>query len=155
MKFYLKLRQLEHEANRVARPWSMSTLFFFGSIALIPLLPTGFIPPGRQLADPGLYRAAARIDAGADPQAAAEQARVMIAKVEHVKSVYTTIGGGSAGGDPVCQYRARPRRARPRSPSCLADRSDRPRKQGIENKIRAALESSARCAQQGGPGRLR
>ena len=34
----------------------------------------------------------------AQTQAAAEQARLMIAKVEHVKSVYTTIGGGSAGG---------------------------------------------------------
>jgi multidrug efflux pump subunit AcrB len=70
---------------------------------------------------------------------AAEQARLMIAKVEHVKSVYTTIGGGTAGTDPFAPSGAAEARKATLT-ILLADRGDRPRKQGIENKIRAALE---------------
>ena len=75
----------------------------------------------------------------AQTRAVAEDARERIAKVEHVQSVYTTIGGGSAGADPFMGGAGTETRKATLT-ILLAERGDRPRKQGIENKIRAALE---------------
>jgi multidrug efflux pump subunit AcrB len=116
----------------------LSTLFFFGSVALIPLLPTGFIPPD----DNSQTQVYLELPPGStleQTRSAAEQARLMIAKVAHVKSVYTTIGGGTAGTDPFAPSGAAEARKATLT-ILLADRGDRPRKQGIENRIRAALE---------------
>ncbi|NPC55048.1 efflux RND transporter permease subunit [Caenimonas soli] len=116
----------------------LSALFFFGSVALIPLLPTGFIPPD----DNSQTQVYLELPPGAtleQTKATAEQARLMIAKVEHVKSVYTTIGGGSAGTDPFAPSGAAEARKATLT-ILLTDRGDRPRKQGIENRIRTALE---------------
>jgi len=116
----------------------LSTLFFFGSVALIPLLPTGFIPPD----DNSQTQVYLELPPGATlekTKATAEQARLMIAQVEHVKSVYTTIGGGSAGTDPFAPSGAAEARKATLT-ILLTDRGDRPRKQGIENRIRTALE---------------
>jgi multidrug efflux pump subunit AcrB len=116
----------------------MSTLFFFGSVALIPLLPTGFIPPD----DNSQTQVYLELPPGSTLQqtlAIAEQARAALTKVEHVKSVYTTIGGGSAGTDPFAPSGAAEARKATLT-ILLTDRGDRPRKQGIENQIRAALE---------------
>ncbi|MDB5870782.1 MAG: acriflavin resistance protein [Ramlibacter sp.] len=116
----------------------MSTLFFFGSVALIPLLPTGFIPPD----DNSQTQVYLELPPGStleQTKTTAEQARLMLSKVEHVKSVYTTIGGGSAGTDPFAPSGAAEARKATLT-ILLTDRGDRPRKQGIENKIRAALE---------------
>ncbi len=115
-----------------------ATLFFFGSVALIPLLPTGFIPPDDN-SQTQVYLELPPGSTLAQTATAAEAARLMIAKVAHVKSIYTTIGGGSVGGDPFAPQGA----AEARKASLtilLTDRGDRPRKQGIENNIRAALE---------------
>lgn len=115
-----------------------ATLFFFGSIALIPLLPTGFIPPD----DNSQTQVYLELPPGTTLQqttAVAEQARLAVMKVEHVKSVYTTIGGGAAGTDPFAGGGA----AEPRKATLtilLAERGERPKKQPIENNIRAALE---------------
>ena len=77
----------------------------------------------------------------------------MIAKVEHVKSVYTTIGGGSAGSDPFAPSGAAEARkatltillADARRPAAQAgDREQDPHRAG----------AAAGRAQQGGPGRL-
>ncbi|MEO7548765.1 MAG: efflux RND transporter permease subunit, partial [Ramlibacter sp.] len=116
----------------------MSTLFFFGSVALIPLLPTGFIPPDDN-SQTQVYLELAPGSTLEQTKAIAEQARLMITQVEHVKSVYTTIGAGSAGTDPFAPSGAAEARKATLT-ILLADRGDRPRKQGIENKIRAALE---------------
>ncbi len=116
----------------------MSGAFFIGSLALIPLLPSGFIPPDDN-SQTQVYLELAPGSTLAQTKAAAEQARLMIGKVEHVKSVYTTIGGGSAGGDPFAMTGAAEARKATLT-ILLTDRSDRPRKQGIENKIRTALE---------------
>ncbi|MDR7378630.1 multidrug efflux pump subunit AcrB [Rhodoferax ferrireducens] len=116
-----------------------ATLFFFGSIALIPLLPTGFIPPDDN-SQTQVYLELPPGSTLAQTSVSAEQARSLIAKVEHVKSIYTTIGGGSAGGDPFAPAGAAEARKATLT-ILLSDRGERPRKQGIENNIRAALEA--------------
>ena len=123
------------------RVWTMiaATLFFFGSVALVPLLPTGFIPPDDN-SQTQVYLELPPGSTLAQTKSAAEQARVLVGKVEHVVSIYTTIGGGSAGVDPF----AMPGGAEVRKATLtvlLEARGKRPRKQGIENKIRSALEA--------------
>jgi multidrug efflux pump subunit AcrB len=115
----------------------LATLFFFGSVALIPLLPTGFIPPD----DNSQTQVYLELPPGSTLQqtlGVAEEARRLVAGVEHVKSVYTTVGGGSAGADPFAAGAAETRKAT--LTILLAERSERPRKQGIENDIRRVLE---------------
>ncbi|MDP1927384.1 MAG: efflux RND transporter permease subunit [Thiobacillus sp.] len=73
--------------------------FFFGSFALVPLLPTGFIPPD-DLSQTQVYLSLPPGSTYAETLATAEQARVIVQKNPHVKLVYTAIGGGSAGSDP-------------------------------------------------------
>lgn len=114
-----------------------ATVFFFGSVALIPLLPTGFIPPDDN-SQTQVYLELPPGSTLAQTKAAAEQARMLIGGVDHVQSVYTTIGGGSAGGDPFAPQTAEVRKAT--LTVLLSPRGDRPRKQGIENNMRAALE---------------
>ncbi len=116
-----------------------ATLFFIGSIALIPLLPTGFIPPD----DNSQTQVYLELQPGSSlkqTEAAAEQARQLIAKVEHVRSIYTTIGGGTAGADPFAGSGASETRKATLT-VLLTERGDRPRKQGIENQMRSALET--------------
>jgi multidrug efflux pump subunit AcrB len=112
--------------------------FFVGSIMLIPLLPTGFIPPDDN-SQTQVYLELAPGTKLSEMQAAAEAARVLIAKVAHVKSIYTTIGGGAAGTDPFAPGGAAESRKATLT-ILLTDRGARPRKQGIENHIRKALE---------------
>lgn len=116
----------------------LATLFFIGSVALIPLLPTGFIPPD----DNSQTQVYLELPPGTTLQQTrdlAEQARLAVMKVQHVESVYTTIGAGTAGTDPFAGGGAAEVRKATLT-ILLAPRSDRPRKQGIENDIRAALE---------------
>jgi multidrug efflux pump subunit AcrB len=112
--------------------------FFVGSAMLIPLLPKGFIPPD----DNSQTQVILELPPGtklAQTQAAAEAARMLINKVEHVRSVYTTVGGGAAGGDTFAAGGAAESRKATLT-VLLAERGTRPRKQGIENNIRKALE---------------
>ena len=73
--------------------------FFFGSFALVPLLPTGFIPPD-DLSQTQVYLSLPPGSTFAETLAVAEQARLIVQKNPHVKMVYTAIGGGAAGSDP-------------------------------------------------------
>ncbi|MGZ8217481.1 efflux RND transporter permease subunit [Methylomagnum sp.] len=114
--------------------------FFVGSLMLIPLLPTGFIPPD----DNPQTQVFVELPPGAtlaQTRASAEQARQLIAAVPYVNSVYTTIGAGSAGNDPMApQSGGEVRKAT--LTITLAQRQDRPvRKQVIENDIRLALQA--------------
>ena len=111
--------------------------FFVGSLLLIPLLPTGFIPPDDN-SQTQVYLELAPGSRLADTLQAAEAARLMLMKVEHVKSVYTAVGGGSAGSDPFAPGGGAEKRKATLT-LLLAPRGDRPRKQVIENRIRAAL----------------
>jgi multidrug efflux pump subunit AcrB len=113
----------------------------------------GFHPARRQLADPGLPGAAARRHAGADQGLGRAGARQLIGKVEHVKNVYTTIGGGTAGGDPFAmQGAAETRKA---TLTVLLDRAQRaPAQAGHREQDARRAGIPARRAQQGRPGRL-
>jgi multidrug efflux pump subunit AcrB len=113
--------------------------FFVGSIMLIPLLPTGFIPPD----DNSQTQVYLELPPGAtlaQTRDTAEAARKLLAKVEHIQSIYTTIGAGAAGSDPF----APPGASEVRKATLtvlLSERGKRPRKQGIENNIRAAMSA--------------
>ena len=111
--------------------------FFVGSIMLIPLLPQGFIPPD----DNSQTQVYLELPPGSNLQqtvATAEQARLLVAGVKHVKSVYTTIGSGSAGSDPFAPQGAQESRKAALTIQ-LDARGERPRKQVIENQIREAM----------------
>ncbi len=136
MKIYL--RCVNWTMTHRLATFIMSGLFFVGSLALIPLLPAGFIPPD----DNSQTQVYIELPPGstlAQTEVVAEQARQMIMKVDHVKSIYTTIGGGSAGGDPFAPSGAAETRKATLT-ILLTDRGDRPRKQPIESRIRTALE---------------
>ena len=117
----------------------LALLFFVGSIALIPLLPTGFIPPD----DNSQTQVYIELQPGstlAQTTAMAEETRQRLGRVEHVGSIYTTIGGGSAGSDPFAGAGASEVR-RATLTIQLDKRGDRPRKQVVESRIRDALDS--------------
>ena len=111
--------------------------FFVGSIMLIPLLPKGFIPPDDN-SQTQVYIELAPGSTLTQTRDAAEAARQLLNKVEHIHSVYTTIGGGAAGSDPFAPAgNSEVRKAT--LTILLTERGKRPRKQLIENNIRAAL----------------
>ncbi len=112
-------------------------LFFVGSIMLIPLLPQGFIPAD----DNSQTQVYMELPPGTtlkQTMAAAESARLLVAGVKHVKSIYTTIGGGSAGADPFAPQGAQESRKAALTIQ-LDARGARPKKQVIENQIRDVM----------------
>jgi multidrug efflux pump subunit AcrB len=116
----------------------MATLFFIGSIMLVPLLPQGFIPPD----DNSQTQVYVELPPGStllQTQASAEHARELLTTVKDVQSVYTTIGGGSAGTDPFAGSGAAEVRKATLTIQ-LTERGKRPLKQQIENDIRQALQ---------------
>ncbi len=136
MKLYLRMAawSLKHRLLTMLG----ASAFFIGSLMLIPLLPTGFIPPD----DNSQTQVYLELPPGSTLQQtvrAAEQARLLVAGVDHVRSVYTTIGGGSAGADPFAPQGAGEVRKATLTVQ-LTERGTRPRKQGIENAMRTALE---------------
>ena len=132
---YLRLAQwcLKH------RWWTVlgALAFFIGSLSLVPLLPTGFIPPD----DNSQTQVYLELPPGtklAQTQASAEAARQLLSQVPHIQSIYTTIGGGAAGADPFDTSGAgEPRKAT--LTLLMSERGQRPKKQVIEQQIRQAL----------------
>jgi len=73
-----------------------ATVFFISSIALVGLLPTGFVPS----ADRAQTQVNIELPPGstlAETRAVAEQARVAIMKNKEIINVFSSIGGGSSG----------------------------------------------------------
>ncbi|MNM33680.1 Swarming motility protein SwrC [compost metagenome] len=73
-----------------------SALFFVGSIALVPLLPTGFVPA----ADRAQTQINLELPPGstlAETQAVAAMARDAAMQIPGIKGVFSSIGGGSSG----------------------------------------------------------
>ena len=111
--------------------------FFVGSLFLVPLIPSGFIPPD----DNSQTQVYVELPPGStleQTHAAAEHARSLIGKVEHVKNVYTTIGGGAVGSDPF-QGGATAEVRKATLTVLLDERGARPVKQIIESQMRSAL----------------
>ncbi|MEK7948530.1 efflux RND transporter permease subunit [Pigmentiphaga sp. YJ18] len=115
-----------------------AAVFFILSIGMIPLLPAGFMPAD----DNSQTQVVVELPPGstlAQTLDTAELVRLRLAKVPHVRSVYTTIGGGTAGGDPFAMAGAAEVRKATLTIQ-LDPREDRPKKQGIEEDMRAALD---------------
>jgi multidrug efflux pump subunit AcrB len=76
-----------------------AAVFFAGALLLVPLLPTGFMPPD-DLSQTQVHIELPPGSTFEQTLAAAEQARALVRRNAHVERVYTAVGGGSAGGDP-------------------------------------------------------
>jgi multidrug efflux pump subunit AcrB len=116
-----------------------ATVFFVGSFMLVPLLPTGFIPPD----DLSQTQVTVTLPPGStlrETYAAAEQARELVQKNQHVKLVYTAIGGGAAGSDPFAGGGV-PEVRKAVLTINMTHRSDRPgiSKQDLEAQLRDAV----------------
>ncbi|MFO1261920.1 MAG: efflux RND transporter permease subunit [Rhodoferax sp.] len=111
--------------------------FFVGSLMLVPLIPSGFIPPDDN-SQTQVYLELPPGSTLAQTHQAAEQARAIVMAVPHVKSVYTTAGGGSVGTDPFMGGAST--EVRKATLTVLLDeRGNRPRKQVVEGTLRSAL----------------
>ncbi|MCK6390579.1 MAG: efflux RND transporter permease subunit [Azonexus sp.] len=116
-----------------------AAIFFVGSFLLVPLLPTGFLPPD-DLSQTQVHVALPPGVRYEQTLATAEQARRIVQANPHVKLVYTAIGGGAAGSDPFVPSGAAEVRKATLTLN-LTPRGERPgtTKQDIENALRDAL----------------
>ncbi|MCU0927748.1 MAG: efflux RND transporter permease subunit [Burkholderiaceae bacterium] len=116
-----------------------AAVFFFGSFALVPLLPTGFIPPD----DLSQTQVSVELPPGstfAQTLAAAEQAREIVERHPHVQLVYTAVGGGATGSDPFAvQGAAEVRKATLTINMTPRRERDGVTKQQVEAQLREAL----------------
>jgi len=113
--------------------------FFFGSFALVPLLPTGFIPPD-DLSQTQVYLSLPPGSTFEETLAVAEQARTIVQKNPYVRLVYTAVGGGASGADPFMPRGAAEVRKATLTIN-LTHRSERGgvKKQAVERQLREAL----------------
>jgi len=114
-------------------------VFLVGSSALAPLLPTGFIPAD----DLSQTQVQVSLPPGSTFKqtfAAAEQARAHVEKNPNVTMVYTAIGGGSSGSNPLALGGAPEVRTATLTIN-LTPRGERGglKKQAIEQQLREAL----------------
>lgn len=111
--------------------------FFVGSVMLIPLLPTGFVPP----ADRAQTLVNIELPPGStlrETWEAAEQARAAIGDMPDVKAVFSSVGGGAAGDGFNPGAAAEVRRAV--LTVTLSHRTTRPRnQQAVEVEMRERL----------------
>ncbi|MEK8046187.1 efflux RND transporter permease subunit [Ideonella margarita] len=117
-----------------------AAVFFAGSIALVPLLPTGFLPAD----DYGQSQVSIELPPGStfrDTLQTAEQARALVQQNPHVKQVYTAVGGGASGSDPFAGGGASEVRKATLTLT-LTPRAERPglRKQAIEADLRTRMQ---------------
>jgi multidrug efflux pump subunit AcrB len=115
----------------------LSVLFFAGSIALVPLLPKGFVPP----ADRAQTQVNVELPPGStlkETFAAAESVRTIVAGTTDVRHVFSSIGGGASGD--AFAIGAAPEARKAVMTVLLTDRQDRGRtQQAVEGEIRNRL----------------
>lgn len=114
-----------------------TVLFFFASIALIPFISTGLIPP----ADRGFTTVNIELPPGSSMQSTmrvAEQARAALKEVPGIDNVFTTVGDAQQLG-PGAQQAGEVRKGA--MVLMLAPRGQRERQVWIENQIRPKLLS--------------
>ena len=138
LAWYVKKAEwcLKHRAKTLL----CSGAFFIGSVLLIPLLPEGFMPPDNN-SQTQVYL---ELPPGAtleQTRLVAEQARARLMRLEHVQRVHTAIGGGSAGADPFGSLLSGADVRKATLTILLSPLKERPRKQIIEERIRAAIET--------------
>jgi multidrug efflux pump subunit AcrB len=116
-----------------------AAVFFFGSFALLPLLPTGFLPPD-DLSQTQVHLSLPPGTTFEQTYAAAEEARRIVQKNPHVKLVYTAIGGGATGSDPFAPRGAAESRKATLTIN-MTPRGERRgvKKQDVEGELREAL----------------
>ena len=138
MRNYLRLARgcLRHRWLTLAAAIGL----FVASLAIVPLLPTGFIPPddGTQTAAKLELQPGSTLD---DTYAAAERARQLLAGVPEITRVFTTVGYFSGDGGPFAVGASADVRKATLS-IVLKNRHERSRKQGaIETDIRQRLQA--------------
>ncbi len=125
---------LEHRKTTML----LTLVFFIGSLALVPLLPKGFVPPD----DRSQTLVKIELPPGAtlkDTFAAADQARHILMKNSAITRVYTAVGDGKAGSDPFAGGRSGVNKAN--LTLTLAPRKERGiKKTEIEKNLREALQ---------------
>jgi multidrug efflux pump subunit AcrB len=112
-----------------------STLFFFGSILILPLLPAGLIPPQ----DRGFTMINVELPPGSSVNTtlnATEQVRKAVAGLPGIKSVFTAVGEGQEEGGGMVQA-GEVRKGT--LTVVLRERGHRPSQQEIEAEIRGKL----------------
>ncbi|MHC8946891.1 efflux RND transporter permease subunit [Advenella incenata] len=136
MRLYMKWvdRSLRHRWVTVC----IAGLFFVGSIVVIPLLPTGFMPAD-DLSQTQVYVEMQPGTPLAQTEKTAERVRQLVMENPSVRSVYTSIGGGAAGGDPFAGGQTQEERKATLT-VLLQPRNERAVKQEIEADIRRRLE---------------
>jgi multidrug efflux pump subunit AcrB len=136
MRLYMKWvdRSLHHRWVTVF----IAGLFFVGSIVVIPLLPTGFMPAD-DLSQTQVYVEMQPGTPLAQTEKTAERVRQLVMENPSVRSVYTSIGGGAAGGDPFAGGQTQEERKATLT-VLLQPRNERAVKQEIEADIRRRLE---------------
>lgn len=112
---------------------------FFGSLALVPLLPTGFIPPD-DLSQTQVHVELPPGSTFAQTLAKAERARELVQQHPHVRLIYSTVGGGATGADPFMPGGV-PEVRKATLTINISPRAERRgiRKQQVEAELRAAL----------------
>ena len=116
-----------------------AAVFFADSFALVPLLPTGFIPPD-DLSQTQVYLTLPPGSTFSETLKTAEAARQIVQQNPHVKMVYTAVGGGATGSDPFMPRGA----AEPRKATLTINMTPRKersgvKKQTVERQLREAL----------------
>ncbi|MEY4589265.1 MAG: hypothetical protein RL497_1341 [Pseudomonadota bacterium] len=139
MRLYLQMIHwcLQHRIKTLAA----AAVFFVGSFALVPLLPTGFMPAD----DEAQIQITLTLPPGSrlhETHALAEQARTRVQQNPQVKQVYTAIGGSTSGGGPFAQSGAAEVRTAVLTVN-INHRNQRPglSQQAVEAQLREALSA--------------
>ncbi len=146
MRRYLRLARwcLHHRGKTMAA----AAAFFIGSMALLPFLPTGLVPPS----DRGFTTVTLELAPGSrlnDTVAASERVRAALREVPGIQNIFTTVGTAEGGGDEqVADVR------KGEITLVLSDRKQRAAQSEIEQSVRGALEKvpGARFTVGGGSG---
>jgi multidrug efflux pump subunit AcrB len=127
MKHYLRAVRwcLSHRRSTVAA----TVIFLAASLALVPLMPVGFLPPDNRSLTTLSIELPPGTAIGTTAQVA-EEARAAVAGIAGVEHIFTEVGGGGAGGGPGESAAGEVRRAT--LTLILAERGARPLKTEIE-----------------------
>lgn len=112
-------------------------LFFIASLMLIPLLPQGFMPKDNN-SQTQVYLELPPGSTLEQTHQLVDKASQMLMKIDHIESIYTAIGGGSAGSDMI-QASQGGEVNKATLTIQLSSRSERPQKSDIESIMRQAL----------------